>query len=99
WTAMNPIPQAPAWILESARQAATDVDRELVQGVDVEPEAIEALVHRLEPLAVPGERHHLAWEIGSWLAGRGFSRKSIEAVIRGLPFDDLEGRLRDALDG
>lgn len=107
WLSRGAVPMSPAWIVAAGTRKgqSTTADRDaVVGGVDVAETEIDAVVSRLLPQALPGEKHALCWELGSWLAGRGWSAAAVEATTRRLleqctDVRDLEAGVRTALDG
>jgi len=93
WASLGPVPHAPHW-LTAASTTRQQVERnDPGPGTDVDLDQIEALAKLLEPLCIPGQRHHVCWEIGSWLSQRGWSKDSVAALVRQLPSNDPEGRV------
>lgn len=104
WLRRGPTPNAPEWIVATGRERGALPEVVSGPGVDVPSEAIDALVDRLEPLGVPGQKHHLVWAVGSWLNGRGWSGAAIAECVRRLlerctDVRDLAAGVQTALDG
>jgi hypothetical protein len=68
-------------------------------GDELESSMTPGLVALLSPLlAVKGSRHEVARAVGGALAGAGWTDEGIAELVGGLPSDDPDARVRDALE-
>ncbi len=65
---------------------------------DVARVRIPLIVEALRPHYVEGRKHDVALSLGGYLFKQGWAQDQIEDVIRRLPSQDPEGRVKDALD-
>ena len=94
------ITQAPEWI-ENKGYIPAPVSEKSLWEVDEPAKLTEAetiaTAQKLEPFYEEGKKHNLAVAIGGWLKKRGLNGTDTANVVRLLPSEDPEGRVKDAL--
>jgi hypothetical protein len=99
WIAEGRAAPAPGWVVERGHpkgESSTTAPVEVGEPSQ-DPRLLDAVAARLEPHYVLGKRHHTAKALGGWLKQRGFNPGDVAHVIRQLPSNDPEARVKAAL--